>query len=594
MTTAGVAFGIRRARARAWIAAAATPLLFGCSGQVESRGGVEVIVATNLETADYDAVRIRVSQQIGGAWQPRFDGTRQVPGEVVLPTTLAIAAGADPDQNALIDVSLLAGGSVLVERAVQTDVPKARFAELVVDLAAICEGAACPAGSSCLPDTGNCDSVVVPSADLPTYTAGDERCIAGGSGAVAIAGCPCPTAGARACAGNAQATTLVCAAARWGVSGTCASGENCDTSADRTQGNCVAIDVYCRDTAPGGAVCSDGTTVVRCGADGTSHAVAETCPAGGACLQGACLCPAGTTGCGGACVDPQRDTNNCGACGVACPSAAACSSGQCVCPASETACNGACVDLAGDPRNCGGCATACPIGAACAQGACACPAGLTACASSCIDLQTDSNNCGGCGSSCPKGASCIAGVCRCAVGAVCNGSCVDVTSDVLNCGACGQACPVGAACYVGQCQCPWGETRCGGACADFQSDPFNCGRCGAVCPSQVACRSGGCTCVGTNAVCGGRCVDTTADTRNCGSCGIACGSGEVCTESVCRPIDLDAGIDDANAPIDAEADGTAPPFDAAADGGLACRVACDASQPCEGGSCVLPADAGGD
>jgi hypothetical protein len=131
-----------------------------CAGQT-AQGGLEVTITTaglQLGT-DFDAIEGVVMQETSpGQWHKLFDVAQYVPQPISLPTTLAIRAGTDPDQDALIEVSALKNGAPVVERVVQTQVPTDRVTQLAIVLSADCLGkvAACPAGESCQPDTGQC------------------------------------------------------------------------------------------------------------------------------------------------------------------------------------------------------------------------------------------------------------------------------------------------------------------------------------------------------------------------------------------------------------------------------------------------------
>jgi hypothetical protein len=148
-----------------------------CSKDVTQAGGLEVIVATNLQESAFDQVHLEISQETGpGEWNKLVDRTALVPSEVTLPTTASIAAGSASDQKALIRVSALAHGQVLVERVAQVQVPRDRLVQFPMLLAARCVGQLgfCSEGESCQPDTGKCGSNVVEPTNLPPYVPGNE------------------------------------------------------------------------------------------------------------------------------------------------------------------------------------------------------------------------------------------------------------------------------------------------------------------------------------------------------------------------------------------------------------------------------------
>jgi sugar lactone lactonase YvrE len=161
-----------------------------CSGKTEPAAGLELIVATNLQSpSDFDSLRLEVSQEVSpGQWgSPLIANDFRVPDETTLPTTFAIAAGKSADQNALIRVVALKGQRPVVLREAQIQIPRSRVAALTFVLSSLCGGkvkvdAAGAAQStcadptqSCQPETGECGSSVVDPATLPNYTPGDEN-----------------------------------------------------------------------------------------------------------------------------------------------------------------------------------------------------------------------------------------------------------------------------------------------------------------------------------------------------------------------------------------------------------------------------------
>jgi hypothetical protein len=190
--------------------------------------------------------------------------------------------------------------------------------------------------------------------------AGHERsCAAPGTGAVAVAGCPCFAIGALACAGNAQAAQLLCRGGTWTPTGTCPAGALCDTRLDAGQGTCAPVPAACASAAPAQLVCLDTWTVGQCGPDTASVTFVRTCQ-GQVCSAGQCAgqcAPPVDGGTAARCSGTKVET--CGASGQW-GTAQSCPSGCCL---------AACVDLATDGRNCASCGHDCQ-GGACSASAC--------------------------------------------------------------------------------------------------------------------------------------------------------------------------------------------------------------------------------
>ncbi len=163
-------------------------MLLGCAvlecSKTTQAGGLEVILSTDMPTpASFDTVHVRIEQAApDGGWLPAvLDKSYSLPSpEMTLPTTIAIVAGQGPDQKVLVSVIGLKGGTTVVARAVETQVPTDRVAELPIVLAAACSGKLdCGAGESCAPVAtegtivGNCESEDVPAGALPSYDPGD-------------------------------------------------------------------------------------------------------------------------------------------------------------------------------------------------------------------------------------------------------------------------------------------------------------------------------------------------------------------------------------------------------------------------------------
>ena len=162
--------------------------------------GLEVTLVTDLPPVDDAVVQVEVSQQrADGSWRKYFNNTL-VHGNLALPTSIAIAAGKSPDQDALIVVTAYSTydpatqtGTKTVVRSVQLQVPTDRVAALTVALAASCLNNFCtnmnPAESSCLPTTGACGPNAIDSSQLPTYDGSGPR-----AGDASICGATCADA----------------------------------------------------------------------------------------------------------------------------------------------------------------------------------------------------------------------------------------------------------------------------------------------------------------------------------------------------------------------------------------------------------------
>ena len=142
--------------------------------------------------------------------------------------------------------------------------------------------------------------------------AGGDPCVASGTGAVAVLGCPCAAPGTLACNGNAQAVTLICSMGTWNHNETCMSGNLCDSRTGVSKGTCQPIIPACQGALPGQMVCDTGTSVGQCGPDLVSVASVRACTGSTpACLNGGCVackpttkevcgeCNDGTTTCDG-------------------------------------------------------------------------------------------------------------------------------------------------------------------------------------------------------------------------------------------------------------------------------------------------------
>src|SRR5260370_10207017 len=154
-----------------------------CGGKTTQAGGLEVIISTDMATpASFDTVLVDVEQQAaGGGWQsPLLHQFYVIPSQIMLPTTISIAAGSSPYQEALITVTGLKGGQAgqyVVQRVVQTQVPSDRVAAVLGVLASVCAGKLnCPMADSCQPASagdaapGACGTDAAGVATLPPST----------------------------------------------------------------------------------------------------------------------------------------------------------------------------------------------------------------------------------------------------------------------------------------------------------------------------------------------------------------------------------------------------------------------------------------
>ncbi len=170
---------VRRAR----VLLVATSLAVGVAAVLScsstpSPAGLLLYMRTDLKSTEYDDLDVDILQQAsGGAWNTVLSLTRSVPREVTLPTSLFIESGTSADQ--LVDVRITAsqGGTVVVEREAEIEVPTDRVALLDFFLAEVCRGVSCKAGETCEPigaKAGSCASDQVSASGLPTFESGES------------------------------------------------------------------------------------------------------------------------------------------------------------------------------------------------------------------------------------------------------------------------------------------------------------------------------------------------------------------------------------------------------------------------------------
>ena len=519
-----------------------------CTAKQTSPGGLEVIVATDLETPQsFDTISVHISQQTAsGGWNTLLNESRPVPAEVRLPAMYSIEAGSSPDQEALIQVIAIKDGVTLVERDVQLQVPTTRVAELPIVLSAVCVGVACPSGESCDPKSSACRTDIVVTSTLPTFEPGDQFKF--DAGALVVIG----PMGAKDAGPVDDAPT----------------DAGPDASPDATVGSCT----------PGSLQCS-GLQPQECGADGQWTSPGASCTY--ACALGACTgsCMPGTKQCdsdglqtcgsdgnwatavpctnqacvGGACVGqcaPQ--STECADGGVATCSASgawaaatpctsqACLGGQCSgsCSPSTTECSGNGVQQC-DPNGMWGSVTAC-TNQACMGGECVgtcTPTNLQ-----CNGLQPQ--KCDATGTWQANGATCPF-VCG---GGVCSGAC---TPSATQCsGLQPQKCDATGAWQANGAACPFvcGGGTCSGSCSPGTSEcngsqPEKCDATGSWQTNGAACAhvcsGGSCsgTCTPGALQCNGlqpqKCDSTGTWQSNGAACPYVCGGG-TCSGS-CTP-----------------------------------------------------------
>jgi len=213
----------------------------------------------------------------------------RVPQEATLPTTLAIVTNGDP--TASVEITVVGwNGTLPLDRrdAIVQQVPTDRVAMLPVVLSGRCSSkvtavdgeavSSCGDGSTCDPQTGNCESATIDAARLSTYTSGAEERIgsggasgSGGGGSGGSAGATSeggmPGAGGEAGGFGGQPASGGSAGSggNGGTSGGGASGEGGmgGASCEPTAEICDGLDNDCDDTPDQDATCPDGCSAVN-------------------------------------------------------------------------------------------------------------------------------------------------------------------------------------------------------------------------------------------------------------------------------------------------------------------------------------------
>jgi hypothetical protein len=440
-----------------------------------------------------------------------------------------------------------------------------------------------PAGGTCNPTTGACQSPC----------AGNADCAGNPTGNICDTGtglCTMRCGAHRDCTG--QGAGDICHPTTRMCTNRCAGDADCvdhpnGTTCNPMTGACVApcrSNVDCTGN-PAGAVCDPMSGL--CSATCRSHTDCAGM-AGTICNPTSRTCTDRCTGdadCAGHPGGAVCDTAS-GACVQCVASSDTCSPEQ-HCDPMSNACVAGCRSDEGCPRMgspdgdagpgvqlhcnvttrvCEVCVTDahCPTGQRCSAGACVmgcsddsrCAAGERCCGGACVNPQSNDQNCGGCGTVCTTvngDPGCSDGVCtisRCSApfgncdDAIANGCETNTNTSVAHCGRCGNACPTRAhassSCDTGTCAftCEAGFADCNGdaedGCeTDLNASAGNCGACGRTCSvaeGSAVCAMGACavgTCNAGNADCdgvvGNGCeVNTRSTLAHCGACGRAC------------------------------------------------------------------------
>ncbi len=451
-------------RAAAWLIGS---FAVGCTQTTKQGGGLELILRSDLDVPQaFDDVHVEISQQTSAGWDLKLKHDFAVSGGSSTLGTLSIAAGSSPDQEALVDVTAVRGGSPVIFSETLVQIPTDRLAELVILLGRACVGklgtvadggiaSSCPMSQTCDPQTGGCVPTAIDSSMLPTFSPGD------------VSGNPVGEPSDGGSDGPVDATVARPDVGRDGEAGAPAAG---DTGAG--DAGCASPAVACN-----GVCVTLASNLRNCGGCGNDCTKLQNVDVSGvSCTNGRCayVCAAGYEDCGDAgagCSTNLGSTASCGACGVACGGARglcaqsdagayACGS---ACGSGQSNCNGTCADLTANATHCGLCGIACSAAnatSACRAGACA----IAACAPGFADCDH----------------------------LAANGCEVDTTSDVTQCGGCGAACNAvhaTAVCKTSVCavaSCNAGYADCDklastGCEVSTATDPRNCGGCGLVC-----------------------------------------------------------------------------------------------------------------
>jgi Lectin C-type domain len=169
-------------------------VLGSCAEEADDLGGLMLAVSSD---GPLPINRLEITVLSKGA--TLRSSSYRVPQEATLPTTLAIATNGDP--TASVEITVVGwNGTLPLDRrdAIVQQVPTDRVAMLPVVLSGRCSSkvmavdgeavSSCEGGSTCDPQTGDCDSATIDAARLSTYTSGAEATIGSGGGSGTGAG----------------------------------------------------------------------------------------------------------------------------------------------------------------------------------------------------------------------------------------------------------------------------------------------------------------------------------------------------------------------------------------------------------------------
>jgi len=495
--------------------------------------GIEMVISADHLTApaDFDDIRLEVSQLSGSTWSKIWDRDYQVPSmEATLPTTFTVLGGQTADEVliALTAYKGGAGGQPIVERVAQVQVPIDRLAALYMVLAQVCEGQVtstgaegeptptCPTGESCLPSTGRCGSDTIDANALPTFVPGQSLDAGPDAGAIVLM--PGPENEAGGSEAGSEGTDATISDAGGSDAGPEAAG---DASACTPVGTGAVATLGCPCGEPGAHACNGNAqnqALVCTNGTWTPNGICSTeqlCDTASGAQQGTCvpIDPACATAAPGDHVCSNSTTVvQCGADLVSDSPVGTCSDQACV----NGMCTGTCAPGTTTCMNngvltcttSGAYGTAVPCSAStCMMGSCmgSCSAGDTLCSGNAA-VESCVNGTWGTAGPCTNQA-CVGKVCAgvCSPGATaCTSTTAHETCDTtgewqaaVECAqptpACNQGtcvCPSGETVSNNVC-CPSGQTGCSGACATLTNDPHNCNACGATCPYGL-CQSSMC------------------------------------------------------------------------------------------------------
>ncbi|HSY23566.1 MAG TPA: hypothetical protein VK841_15675, partial [Polyangiaceae bacterium] len=452
-----------------------------------------------LDVAQNGTTLLHVDQSLG-------------PGALLLPADFSVAATSDPSP---VDVHAVAfkTGQARVERDARTPIPVGETGRIRLPLDYLCVGtvstgpdggvtSSCASGLTCV--NGNCETTMVPPADVAVVPAEAGPGIVGSSGGFdaslvdgsAASGTCFDVAACFASATPASVNTASCtvtlpagtvigsvnvgvqfpiggtgicgisacwvALTGWTSSGSTLQLPAAACSEAASQGGLIVVTTACNTQIDAMPPCGDWSSVTTATPEPPMSSLVPSCS--GPTTQTCGLCGTETRqctngiwsawdACTGEGVCQPGAAQGCGA-GATQTCGSACQWGGCGCAADEIACGdaGACVSP-GALTTCGECGHDCTAlphvqmaGLGCAAGVCAytCTAGYADCGGS-------PHN------GCETALSPDAGTCACPTGTTCGTTCVNQQTDNANCGGCGFACATSAPnaasvqCTAGRC-----------------------------------------------------------------------------------------------------------------------------------------------